>query len=151
MWWSCNTLFYQLSQLGAQVLIMRKNSDIICRGGIHKKLAGSKKSEESSTCFFQNLCLGTKTKVRSGCRRSPPLPPSSPILSIPFSSEIDSLGIYCLSLAHHALDSGFTVARGQHWRMPLWNRNCNSCVYWGKFYAKSCKIPFTMILFLTRL
>ena len=151
MWWSCNTLFYQLSQLGAQVLIMRKNSDIICRGGIHKKLAGSKKSEESSTCFFQNLCLGTKTKVRSGCRRSPPLPPSSPILSIPFSSEIDPLGIYRLTFLRHARGSCFTVARGQHSRVRLWSRNHDLCISQGTFYAKSCKIPCTMIQFWTRL
>ena len=44
----------------------------------------------------------------------PPLPPSSPILSIPFSLEIDPLGIYHLSLARHALDSGFTAAWGQY-------------------------------------
>ena len=62
--------------------------------------------------FFQNKCTGTKTKVRSGCRLSPPLPPSSPILSIPFSSEIDPLGIYRLTFLRHAHGSCFTVARG---------------------------------------
>jgi hypothetical protein len=46
-----------------------------------KILAGSKKREESSMCFFQNKCSGTKTKVRLGCRRSPPLPPSPPLLT----------------------------------------------------------------------
>ena len=99
--------------------MMRKNSDIICRGGIHKKISGLENKRRKFHVFFQNWCLGTKTKVRSGCRRSPPLPPSSPILLIPFSSEIDPLGIYCLSLARHALNSGFTLAWGQHWRVPL--------------------------------
>ena len=80
-----------------------------------KTLAGSKKSEESSTCFFQIKCSGTKTKVRLGCRRSPPLPPSPPLLadmSIPFSSEIDPLGIYRLTFLRHARGSCFTVAWG---------------------------------------
>ena len=38
-----------------------------------KKLAGSeKKTKKVPRVFFQNKCSGTKTKVRSGCRRSPP-------------------------------------------------------------------------------
>jgi len=68
---------------------------LIARGGIHKKISGLEK------------------KVK----KVPP--PSSPILLIPISSEIDPLGIFLLSLAHHALDSGFTVAQGQHSRVPL--------------------------------
>ncbi len=97
--------------------------------------------------FFQNKCSGTNTKVRSGCRRSPLSPPSSPILSIPFSLEIDPLGIYHLSLARHALDSGFTAAWGQYSCVPLWKQYHDSCISRGKFYAKSCKIPCTMLLF----
>jgi len=92
-----------------------------------------KKRRKFHVFFFQNWCSGTKTKVRLGCR------PSSPILSIPFSSKIDPLGIYHLSLARHTLDSGFTVARGQHSRTPLWSQNRDSCASRGKFYAKSCK------------
>jgi hypothetical protein len=40
-------------------------------------------------------------------------------LSTSFSSKIDPLGIYCLTLLRHARDSGSTVARGQHFSMPL--------------------------------
>jgi hypothetical protein len=44
------------------------------RGGIHKKNSGlKKKAKKVPRVFFQNWCSGTKTKVRSGCRRSPPL------------------------------------------------------------------------------
>jgi hypothetical protein len=45
--------------------------------------------------------------------------PSWPILSISFSSKIDPLGIECVTFVPHACDSGSTVARGQHFPMPL--------------------------------
>ncbi len=38
------------------------------RGGIHKKIAGSKKSEESSTCFFSKLVFGDLKSHPDGCR-----------------------------------------------------------------------------------
>ena len=85
------------------------------------KLACSKKSEESSTCFFKIIVRGPKQKLGRGADAPPlshPLPPSSPILSIPFSSEINPLGIYRLTFLRHARGSCFTVARGN-------TRTCN--------------------------
>jgi hypothetical protein len=52
------------------------------RGGIHKKISALEKiAKKVPRVFFQNWCSGTYTKVRSGCRRSPPLPPSPPLLA----------------------------------------------------------------------
>ncbi len=52
----------------------RKPKECVNRGGIHKKISGlEKKAKKVPRVFFQNWCSGTKTKVRSGCRRSPPL------------------------------------------------------------------------------
>ena len=62
----------------------------VVRGGIHKKIARWNNSEESSTCFFSKLVFGDLNKSYVGVQT---LSPSSPILSIPFSSEIDPLGI----------------------------------------------------------
>ncbi len=43
------------------------------RGGIHKKISALEKiAKKVPRVFFQNWCSGTYTKVRSGCRRSPP-------------------------------------------------------------------------------
>ena len=84
--------------------------------------------------------MGTKTKVRLGCRLSPPLPPSSPILSIPYSSEINPLGIYRLTFLRHARDSGFTVARGQHLCVPLRSQNREFSDPCGEIFATTTKI-----------
>jgi hypothetical protein len=46
------------------------------RGGIHKKVSAlEKKAKKVPRVFFRNWCSRTKTKVRSGCRRSPLSPP----------------------------------------------------------------------------
>ena len=65
--------------------------------------------------------------------------PSWPILSISFSSKIDPLGIECVTYVPHACDSGFTVARGQHFPVWLWSQNHKSWGPRGKNYAKPLK------------
>ena len=79
-------------------------------------MAGSKKKRRKFHVFFFKISFrGPKQKLGRGADApplSPPLPPSSPILSIPFSSEIDPLGIYRLTFLRHAHGSCFTVARG---------------------------------------
>ena len=85
------------------------------KGGINKKISGiENKAKKVPRVFFKIGVRGPKQKLSWG-----QTPPPSPILRIPFSSEIDPLGVYRLSLARHALDSGFTVARGQHSHLPL--------------------------------
>jgi hypothetical protein len=109
------------------IMTLLKYYDALNRGGIHKKISGlGKKNEESSTCFFFKISVrGPKQKLGRGADvppispLSPPLLPSSPILSIPFLLEIDPLGIYRLTFLRHARGSCFTVARGQHSRMRL--------------------------------
>jgi hypothetical protein len=57
-----------------------------------KKLAGSKKkAKKVPRVFFQNKCSGTKTKVRSGCRGSPPLPPPRRFCQFPSHRKLTPL------------------------------------------------------------
>jgi len=51
------------------------------------------------------------------------------------------LGISCMSLLHHACDSGFTVARGPHFPVRLWSPNRESLGPHGKKYTTLSKIP----------
>jgi hypothetical protein len=79
------------------------------RGGIHKKISVLKKKvKKVPHVFFKIIVRGPKQKLGRGADApplSPPLPPSSPILSIPFSLEIDPLGIYRLTFLRHARGS----------------------------------------------
>ncbi len=45
--------------------------------------------------------------------------PPSPMLSIPFPSKIDPLGVARVTFLRHAGDSGFAVAWGQHFPLLL--------------------------------
>jgi len=68
------------------------------RGGIHKKNCRLKKSKESSTRFFPKTYVPNTGRSFYLPGASPPLP-ILPILSIPFSSEIDPIGIMQAILA----------------------------------------------------
>ncbi len=65
--------------------------------------------------FFPKFVFGDPKTHPNRCRC---FSSSSPILLIPFSSDINPLGIKCLTLSGHASNSGFTVAQGQHYHMP---------------------------------
>ena len=98
-----------------------------------QKLAGSKKkTKKIPRVFFPKLVFRDLKR----------LPPPLPILPIPFSSEINPLGNKCLTclFLRHASDSGFTVALGQHYHVPLQSQNWefgNAC---GENCATATKI-----------
>ena len=76
------------------------------RGCIDKKISGlKKKAKKVPRVFFQNKCSGTKTKVRSGCRRSP----LSPLLA----DFVNSLLIGNRPPWHLSLD--ILTSRTQFW------------------------------------
>ena len=55
-------------------------------------------------------------------------------------AKIDLLGIECVSFLRHSCNSGFTVARGQHFAVRLWSQNFESLCPRGKNYATPTKI-----------
>jgi hypothetical protein len=89
------------------------------RGGIHKKISGLEKTAKKVPRVLQKNRMYQNTQRIFYLPGASPPSPILPILLIPFSSEIDPLGIYRLTFLRHARNSGFTVARGQHLRVPL--------------------------------
>ena len=69
----------------------------------------SKKGKKIPSIFSQIGVSGPKNSTR---RVQTLPPPPLPILSIPFSSEIDPLGIKCLTFLRHPCNSGSQLHRG---------------------------------------
>jgi len=85
---------------------------------IKKNSALEKKGRKFHVFFSKKRMYQNTRRIFYLPGASPPLP-ILPILLIPFSSKINPLGIKCLMFLPHAHNSGFTVAHGQHYHVPL--------------------------------
>jgi len=93
--------------------------DIEVGAALIKNYSSYVQNKKSSTCFSPKLVLGDQKPLPD---RWQTLLPSSPILADfveQLLSKIDPLGIECITFVLHACNSGSTVARGQHFSMPL--------------------------------
>ncbi len=91
----CRQAATAVAKLPATAELPLSNRRSESRGGIHKKISGlEKKAKKVPRVFFQNWCSGTKTKGRSGCRRSPLLPPSPPLLARRKSTPLASIACH---------------------------------------------------------
>ena len=106
-----------------------------------KKYSSYRTIQKSSTCFFpKTVAWGPETTPRQVADASPLLADFVDLLLFYHHPKSTPLGIECVSFLCHACDSGFTVARGQHFPVQLRSQNRESLGPRGKNYATLSKI-----------